>query len=212
MAGLGDAMKPAQQAGAPMDQQAPMDGDELAEGNAAPEEQATYERIMGNALKVIYPEGEEATVSPAVLEMLKASDKPLVNVSNAAVSIVTNLRASAAQAGIVEQWDAQATEADMLTFDEILFHAGKAIVEELCEVAEAAKIHEFNEQEIETAFFMALDMYRETATQSGTLDAEALKGQWGEIVEADKAGRLGEVLPGIEQRMQPADEAQAEDV
>ena len=199
MPGLGAGM---QQPMEPRPMAAPQDMSEGMEANASPEEQAMYEKIVSNAMKVIYPEGEgEGAVSPAVINTLKSSDNPVLSAATAAVAIVQQVRDSAQKAGEVDRWNTQAGQSDMLDFDGILYHVGSDIVADLAEVAETANIHDFNEEDTEQAFYIALDMYREQGKQSGTLDEEQLKGGWNEVVEADKAGRLGEVLPGIEERM-----------
>lgn len=162
--------------------------------NVSPEEQAQYDMVVRNALKIIYPEGEEGaqpTVSPQVLKGLSGSKEPVMNLATTAVTIVTGLRDSAKKAG-------------QPIADDVLFHAGVAIIEELAEVAEAAKIHDYSDKDEEHALYLALDMYRSAGEQSGDVDKEALTQQWGQIVEADKQGRVGDVLPGIESRMKEA--------
>lgn len=189
MAGIGSKM-----AGQAMPEQVEGEaGDAQGEPqpNVTPEEQAQYEMVVRNALKIIYPEGEQAAVSPQVMKGLSGSKEPVMNLAITAVTIVTGLRDSAKKAG-------QPIDQD------VLFHAGVAIIEELAEVAEAAKIHDYSDKDEESALYLALDMYRSAGEQSGDVDKEALTQQWGQIVEADKQGRVGEVLPGIESRMKEA--------
>lgn len=173
------------------------------EGNVTPEEQAEYEQIMGNALKVIYPEGGDDP-SPNVLQALKGSDNPIVNLANAAVIIVRGLRDSAEKSGEVERWNEIAAQGDLADFDGILFHVGSDVVNELAELSEAAKIHDYSEEEAENAFYIALDMYREQAKDAGQIDEEGLKQGWAEVSQANEEGRLGELLPGVEERMNKA--------
>lgn len=199
MAGMGTMMKgggmpPANTPGAGGNSPQ-MGGDETEEQpNVTPEEQAQYDMAVRNALKIIYPEGEEGaspTVSQNVLKGLDSSDNPIMNLATTAVSLVTGLRDSAKKAG-------------QPISDDVLFHAGVAIIEELAEVAEAAKIHDYSDKDEEHALYLALDMYRTAGEQTGDIDKEALTQQWGQLVEADKQGRVGEVLPGIEERMKGA--------
>lgn len=165
------------------------EGEEVEdESNVSPEEQALYEQTVRNGLTIIYPKGEEAAVAPSVIDTLKSSDNPIVNLASAAVSIVTYLRDSAKEAG-------------QPLPDEILYHAGVALCEELAEVAEAEKIFDYSEEQIEQAFYQALDMYRVSGEQTGDVDSEQLKAGFETIRQADAEGRLGEVLPGIEERM-----------
>lgn len=83
--------------------------------------------------------------------------------------------------------------------DSILMHAGKAIFEELVEVAEAANIHDFTEPEMESAWYRAMDLYRTAAETIGKTgyDAEALKAEFGALSEASNNGTLGSILPGL---------------
>ena len=194
MAGLGQplaglpntpANPPVRQApSAPMDEP---DGEE--QPNVTPEEQAMYDAVMNNALKVIYTDGNEgAQVNPDILSSLKGSDDPKLNLSMTAVTIVKELVNSAKSAG---------TEIDAT----VLFHAGTAIIEELVEVAEAAKIAEYDEEAMEGALYQALDMYREEGTAAGTVNPEPLKAEFEMLKAANEEGRLADLLPGIDSRM-----------
>ncbi len=81
----------------------------------------------------------------------------------------------------------------------VTIHAGAAIAEELMEIAEAAKVHDFSDQDIEGVTFRAMDLYN-VAGRNGAAkgyDQAALTAEFEQIVAADKAGRLGEVLPGL---------------
>ena len=119
MPGLGAGMME-QPAMMPQAMAAEQDMPEGLEANASPEEQAMYEKVMSNAMKMIYPEGEgEGSVSPAIIDTMKASDNPVLGVATAAVTIVQQVRDSAQKAGEVDRWNAQAGQSDMLDFDEI---------------------------------------------------------------------------------------------
>lgn len=161
------------------------DSDEQGEQpNVSPEEQAQYDEFVNNGLKVIYGggEGEEPGARPDILNRLRESSDPIENLANTTVWLVTMLETSAEKGGA--QLD-----------DAVVMHGGKAILEELAEVAEAANIHDYSEKEMEGAWYRGLDLYRETATQDGRVDPDALKAQFGEIEEADRQGRMGDILP-----------------
>lgn len=155
--------------------------------NVSPEEQALYETTVLNALAIIYA-GDDEKPAPKVIEALSASENPIMNLATAAVSIVTYLVQSAKEHGSPIP-------------DEILYHAGTAIVEELAAIAEREGIHEFTEEQIEQAFYQALDMYRTAGEQSGDVDPEALKQGFEVVRQADAEGRLDDVLPGIGERL-----------
>ena len=173
MAGLASVTKPAA---------APAPEAEEPEGNVTPEEQAMYEQVVNNALEIIYPKGDEA-IAPQIRDALTAGEQPVMNLAMASVSIVTGLVASAKQAG-------------QKIPGEILFHAGAQIVELVAEAAEAFKIAEYSEEDIERALYLAVDMYREQAKASGDLDEEAMKADFAELQAADAEGRFDEVVPG----------------
>lgn len=180
MAGAPTGAPQAQPQGAPT-------GDDEETPNVSPEEQAQYEQFVNNGLEVIYGgDGDEAGARPDVLSRLQESSDPLENLANTAVWLTTMLETSAENGG---------TQLD----DAVVFHGGKAILEELAEVAQAANIHDYSEKEMEGAWYRALDLYRETATESGRIDPEALKQQFGAIEQADQQGRMGELLPHIDE-------------
>jgi hypothetical protein len=211
MAGIRDMM----QFGAQQDPAAPPAGPAPAADNAAPdsqqgdatssaddsdqsavtpEEQHQYDQVVTNALSVIYPQGEggDAQVSPSVLKGLNGSESPIMNLATTAVTMVIHLRDSAKQAGHPIS-------------DDVLFHAGLQIVQELAEVADAAKIHDYTDKEIEQSFYQALDMYRTAAEKTGDVNADDLKQGWSQMVQADRDGRLSDLSPELAQRAKDAE-------
>lgn len=187
---VGNAAPEAAAEGAP-----PPDSTTLAEGepNVTPEEQAEYDQFMQNALQLIY--SEESQVRPEVLESLQPGEAvnqreemqmnpAILSLANTAVTLVTRLDDSAREQGKVVS-------------DDVLMHGGVAIIEELGEIASAAKIFEYSEEDLTGAYQLAVDMYRPKAIAEGRTTEETLKGQFAELNEADQAGRLGDVLPGL---------------
>lgn len=168
------------------------DPSKVADGepNVSPEEQAEYEMFMDNAFELLYRDGEEGgEVRPEVLEALAKDDNaapngPIMALSAAAVAIVSQLDDSARKAG-------------KPISDDVLMQGGLDVVTELAEIADAAKIHDYSEEDITGAFAQAVDMYRPKAIQDGRTSEETLKGQFNEINEAEAAGKLGDVLPGL---------------
>lgn len=163
--------------------------------NVSPEEQASYEEFVNNALLVIHGGGEngEKGVKPDILNRLRASDDPLDNLANTAAWLTTMIETSAEKNGA--QLD-----------DAVVFHGGRAIFEELAEVAEAAAIYDYSEKELEGAWYRALDLYRETATEQGRFDPDQAKADFQEIEQADRQGRMGDVLPALAKGAAPAEE------
>lgn len=152
-----------------------------AQPNVSPEEQQQYEQFVGQALNLIYDDKG----MQAVTQRLKGTGDPMDDLAQTAVMVVTRVQESAREAG-------QDIPGD------VLFHGGVEIIEDLANLAEKAGIHSFSEDELEGATYRALDLYRETATQAGLIDPAPLKQEFGELMQADQQGRLGEIIPGIE--------------
>lgn len=162
------------------------------EPNVSPEEQAQYDLAWNNVLEIIYPKGEEAQVEPSVLEALKAPPAEDDKGGNPAIMALANTAVT-----IVGKLDDSAREAGKPITDEVLAEIGKDTIEELGEIAGAAKIYDYSEEDLTGAFVLALDMYRPKAIADGRTSEETLKGQFDEINQAEAAGKLGDVLPGL---------------
>lgn len=159
------------------------EGEEMAEGeeesNVPPEEQQQYDQFVANGMNIIY--SDEAM--PQLLETLKGDGNPVEGLANALVAVVSRLDDSAKGAGLDVEGD-------------IKMHGGKELMDQLVELAETAGVHEYTPDEVESAFFMALDLYRENQMQQGTLPTEELSQDMSELVQADQEGRLEEIAPG----------------
>ncbi len=177
------------------------DGEEVSE-----EEQAEYNAFVEAASDLIHG-GDREEVLPEVLQSLGRTDAPapepdpeeqggmeppappaatngpIIALANTAVQICQKLDVDSAEAG--KPWS-----------DEVLYQGAAEVIEMLAEIAEAANIYTYSEQELEGAFYQAVDLYRPIAIEMGRTTEETLKGQFAEIDEADKAGRLGDILPG----------------
>jgi len=160
-----------------------MGGAEEGGSNVSPEEQAQYDKFVDAGFQAIYNE----KTMPQVLEMLKGNGQPVDGLANTAAMIVMRLEDSAKQSGKELSPD-------------IVYHGGVELLEDLANLAKEAKIHEYSEEELQGAMYQALDIYRNMRQQDGSLDMEAINQEFGQILEADKAGRLGEVLPGVEEQ------------
>lgn len=203
MAGLLDMQKPtgnaapeAAQEGAPP--RNPEQYVEEGESNVTPEEQAEYEQFVTNGYQLMYVQGQDGgEIRPEVLQSLQTApaegeappqeggpNPAILPLAQTAVSIVTQLDDSARQAG-------------KPVSDDVLYHGATAIVEELAEIAEAAQIHDYTEEEMQGALMQAIDLYRPKLIEDGRTSEETLKAQFDEINQAESAGKLGDVLPGL---------------
>lgn len=79
----------------------------------------------------------------------------------------------------------------------VLYQAGREAVEEMIEISEAAKLHDFNDQDIEGVFLRALDLFRVAATKINPRIVDALKTGFAQLVDADRSGQLNKILPGL---------------
>lgn len=168
------------------------------ESNVSPEEQKQYDTFMEKAADIIYGD-KEGEVMPEILASLKPASEPAEDPAggNPAVLALAN---TATQ--IVQKLDVASKEAGQQVSDDVLYHGGAEVIELLAEIAEAAGIHEYTEEEINGALIQAVDNYRPIAEEMGRTDADTLKKQFGEVVAADEQGKLGQVVPGLGQEEQ----------
>lgn len=178
---------PPQTASQPLDEE---------QGNVSPEEQAQYDQFMENALTLIYVQGQDGgEVRPEILQALQVQPEegaPQEGTPNPAVLALAQTTVT-----IVSQLDDSAREAGQPVTDDVLYHGGLAVTEELAEVADAAKLYDYTEEDIAGAFAQAVDMYREKAIADGRTDKQTLEGQFNEVNQAEAAGQLDSVLPGL---------------
>lgn len=169
---------PAQQPqGAPPDDQGG-DGGE----NVSPEEQKLYDTFVSNCLLLIFRDKKQTA---AVVKSLAASPQDFVaTLANVTAHIVVAAEMSAKKKGLDIPGD-------------IVLAAGEDVLRELAQLASKAGIHTYDQREIEAAGLQAVDLYRQLGAQAGLVDENALKQQFGQMVQADKAGQLDQALPGI---------------
>lgn len=172
MAGIGQAMAPqdeeqAEGAAAPADDNA--QGQEQ-QPNVTPEEQAAYDEFVSNGMRLIYRgDGDQVEVNPAVLDQLRGKwddvkpslgkmpedekpldpSSPIDNIAVATVALVLALEASAAQS----------TDGKGRVDPAVVFHGGAELLEQLADIAAAAKIHDFTEDEMTGAANRAALLY-----------------------------------------------------
>jgi hypothetical protein len=177
--------------------------DDAGDEQASPEEQKEYDGFVTAAMEIIYGGGK---VKPEILKLLDddpadlkaalgdseefAKFGPSVALAGAAVVVVLEL----------------VKKADGDVSDAVILHGGKEILEELGHVATEAGVHDFSEDELNKAFYIALDLYRETATAQGLLDPSQLKEEFGQIKDADAQGAF--TGGGAGQDSDQAEEAQ----
>jgi hypothetical protein len=152
------------------------------ESNVTPEEQAQYDQFVGNALRIISSD----KTRQGLLKTLAGNGRPQEGLANTAVMIAKRVVDSARENGVEISGD-------------VLLHGGVQVVEALADVQEAAGIAELSEEEVQGAMYRAADLYREISQSEGTLNTDAAKEDMQALAAADRAGRLDELLPGLDQ-------------
>lgn len=181
--GLGMGLEKPQGAGMAGDA-AGLDG---APQQASPEEQAQYEQFVNKAYELIYAQGE---ANPAILKSLEGNGDPIDGLANTAAMVVLRVEEAAEASG------AQLA-------DGVVYNAGIEILEDLASLARTAGIHEFDEKDTEAALYRALDVYRAFKEGAGGIDQQKYQAELGQVVEADRQGKLGQIVPGLD-RGKPA--------
>lgn len=169
------AMPPAAE---PVEPAAAAAGEEAA--NVSPEEQATYDRFVANGISMIF----DKRTAPALLERLAGNGNPVEGLAATTVFVVSRLEESAARKGTKLSGD-------------VLMQGGAELMANLADLAEAGGVHEYTPEEIENAMYAALDQYGTDKLQRGTLDKEAIASDFQAMSEADRAGKIEELIPGI---------------
>lgn len=165
------------------------------DSNVTPEEQAQYSKFEENYLKMLY--GENGEVNPDVLESLanpaatppemegQAPPPPVAALATTAVTIIQTL-------------DDSAREAGKPVSDDVLLQGGIAVIEELAEIADAAQIYDYTEDEMSGAATVVMNMYRDKAIADGRTDEATLNQEWSEIQQANQEGRDSELLGAMQ--------------
>lgn len=174
---------------------------EDGEPNVSPEEQGQYDEAVQNALRLLYDQGD---VRPQILESLKVDELPQTEEGNGPSPPVLALANAAVQ--ITTHLDDSAREAEKPLDNDVLLHVGIMVISELAEISEAANLHDYTEEEKSGALTVAMDMYRPKAIKDGRTSEEQLKGEFDEAVQADREGRLDQVVPGAGQAAMPQEE------
>lgn len=150
------------------------------EGNVSPEEQAQYDQFVAQGMKLY----NDPKVMPSILGMIEGDGDPVNGLASATATIVVRL---------VQSMKGLPTKMS----GDVIYHGGVELLEQLADVGAVTKLHDFTPEEMQQAELRAVDMVRDMLTKSGDIDNEAVMQDFNALVEADKAGTLDEVLPGI---------------
>lgn len=178
--------------------------------NVSPEEQESYDSFVKAGFALMYEGGE---VRPGLVKLLDDDPADLMAVLENVDDLQEfNHVVAAAATAVIIVLEVVRRAGDQKPDGDIILHAGKAILEDCIEISEKVGGRKFTEDEANRAMLMAADLYRETAASQGMVNEDELKAEFEEIVTADKEGRLGEVVPQLQQinELAAADAAEAE--
>jgi len=170
--------------------------DEGAE--ASPEEQAAYDEFVTAGMELLYRGGE---VLPSIPKMLDEDPSDLMEVLGDVPELkeFTPLVALSATAVVVVLQVVRSMEEK--PGGDIILNGGKELFEQIVEIADAQREKngqpEITEQEMNRAWFMAMDLYREAAKAEGLIDEDALKADFEEIKAEDQAAAAEEAQGGM---------------
>lgn len=145
---------------------------------ASPEEQKQYDMFVSNAMKLMY----DPKSFPKLMQSMDSGADPVDGLANAAAMVVSSTEQSMRQSGM---------EMD----DEILLNAGSEIVEQLADLSKESTGKEFSQNDINSALYRGVDLYREMKTNSGQIDRGKYEQEFAQMVEADKNGTLEQMIP-----------------
>lgn len=192
------AAPPAVPQAMPPEQQAPNEPGQEGEA-ATPEEQASYEQAMGLAMDVIYPK-ETGKVSDGVLNHLAGQfndgEEALFAQADPPLGQTPNDALSATAVMIVLMIDAAAEQAGHEIPDASLMQAGQEILGDLAEVTEAMTKKDIDQDALDAAWYRAIDLWR-TASPRAARQQDSLKAGFEQVMQADKDGTLGQLIPGL---------------
>lgn len=163
--------------------------------NVSAEEQAQYDQFINNALVLIYSD----QTFPQIRQMLTEASKPDPDGVEGPKPGPTDVLADVTVL-VVRRVEESGREAGQTLSQDVVFHGGSEILADLADLCEKAQIHTFSDEEIEAAWFKALDRYMAVASSAGELNPDAFQSDFQEILRADEAGQLGALVPGVEER------------
>lgn len=150
------------------------------EGNVSPEEQTQYNEFVTNAMTMM----NDKKGLKVLLEAIGGDDNPVEGLANVVTSIIIRVEDSAKKSGTEIGGD-------------VLLHGGAEILEQAADLAEQAGVHTFTDDELETATYMAMDMYREARQSQGQIDEGKFGEDMKELQAAEADGSLEQQVPGI---------------
>lgn len=151
---------------------------DIPQEEATEEEQAKYTLVVARAIKLFHGTGRDQT-----LKMLASGETPAESVGRTAAMTVRMIKKSADEAGKPIE-------------DEILFHAGVEIVDELFNYGTQAGVFKFSDakeaqQQHDESLFYALKYYGEEALANGEVDRNAMQQAMQQGIQQEQSAQVG---------------------
>jgi hypothetical protein len=198
-------------------------GDDAGQEQASPEEQAQKDAIVKAAFMLMYGGGR---VRPVILQLLDNDPTDLKQIFGKVLPLDQPVDPKNPQSptlwqaqgpiialaatGVVIMLEVLKQMGGQLPDGGIILHAGAEIIEDLGHIAALAGKTKFTPADLAEALRKGADLFREAAAEAGMIDLNQVKAEFGQIVQADKAGQINKLLPGLpkddgsQQGQQPA--------
>lgn len=150
------------------------------ENNVSEQEQQQYDEFVTNGMTMAYDE----KMMPQIITTMEGDGNPVEGLGNVVAMIVMRLEDSAKQSGIEISGD-------------VMYHGAVELIEQLAELGEEAGVATFKEEDLESALYIALDIYRSTRQDQGVLPVDEISQDMNDLVAAEQAGTLDQMLPGV---------------
>lgn len=146
--------------------------------NVSPEEQGQYDQLVNNAYKALYDDKE------TLLKSLAGAGDPVTGLAQTVAAVMSRLVDSARNAG--------------KDFGEgVVINAGKEVLEDMADLMAQAGMADLDEQQLESATYLAAEMYR--GLQQNNLDQNKVAADFMDLQNAAQNGSLEQVMPGAQQ-------------
>ena len=159
----------------------PEQGGPPPEAAAPPEAGGVPPEAGASAPEGVPPEAAPGGAPPEA--PVEAEGDPVKGLAQATDMVVALVGQAAEDAGVPLQPD-------------VVFHAAGDILEELAEISRRAKIKDYSKDPdaLETAWFQALDLYRERLQGAGVIDQQHAQADLDRLIAADKDGTYEKIM------------------
>ena len=149
--------------------------------NATPEQQAAYNEFVGTALMHVF--GDEKVMGRIIGSI---GEDPVQDIGRTAANIGYVVLKKAQQAGKTVP-------------PEVILHGGQEIVGVLAEVAKAGKRIDMPPEDIEKAYFVAADTFRQMMQGEGGIDPETAAADIEALRQMEESGELEAMMQAAAQ-------------